>query len=488
MDAARPVTLEEDSHVGAVGDAATLQGTTLVGRYRVDAPIGRGGMALVYAGRHLALDREVAIKVLRSRYGHKQSVIDRFMQEARAASRARHPHIVEVSDFGSTPSGLVFLVMERLEGETLAELILRDGRLPWARARTIALQLCEALQATHDAGIVHRDISLKNFFLVANARGGDFVKVLDFGIARLAPQDSSDARPLRRLTSDTQIMGTPEFMSPEQATRAGGVDLRSDIYAMGVALYAMLTARMPFEAETAIDMMAKHIYEPVPPPSLHEPTLAPAVETVVLRALEKDPDRRFQSMRELADALASIPEDARAQLPAAPEPALPLPDVVEPLSVPPRRRSLGRRVAALGAFGAMAWWGWQDGDWLIDRASTMMGIEALDRIALPAPVVSKRTGAPREPEIATASIVPIEPPPAAITETPVVTRPPSVPPAPRTGWLDPPKRKRVRPAAAPANAPTAAPIEPAATPEPIAATPVSAALEPELVPDPPTTP
>ncbi len=482
MDAARPVTLQEDSRIGVLADAATLQGTTLVGRYRVGECIGRGGMALVYAGRHLALDREVAIKVLRPRYSGKQSVVDRFLQEARAASRARHPHIVEVTDFGSAPSGLVFLVMERLEGETLAELIVRDGRLPWARVRSIALQLCDALQATHDAGIVHRDISLKNFFLVASRSGDDFVKVLDFGIARLDAQDSSDARPLRRLTSDTQIMGTPEFMSPEQATRAGTVDLRSDIYAMGVALYAMLTARMPFEAETAIDMMAKHIYEPVPPPSQHEPSLPPAVEAVVLRALEKDPERRFQSMRELADALAGVAADARAELPPSPEPTA----IELPPPSPRRRRSLGR-VATLGAVGVLAWLGWMDGDRILERAGAMIGIEALDRIALPAPVVS--AVAPREPEIATASIVPVVAPPPAETVEPAVTRPMSLPPAPRTGWLDPPRRKRPRTAAPVAAQPSVDEPDtdaPGTDAPPVdESLPVAAGLGPELVPEPP---
>ena len=450
---------------GPFTDPATLSGTRLLDRYRIDDPIGQGGMALVYAGRHLALDREVAIKVLRQRFAQKQTVVDRFLQEARAASRVRHPHIVEVTDFGSTPDGLVFMVMERLEGETLADTIEREDRLPWPRVRAIALQLCDALQTTHDAGIVHRDISLKNFFRLSRGKNPDFVKVLDFGIARITTSDDSRAPgTVRRLTSDTQIMGTPEFMSPEQATRSGSVDCRSDIYAMGVVLYAMLTGKLPFSATTAIDMMAKHIYEPVPPPSQHVPELARAIELVVLRALEKDPQHRFQSMAALGHALATIPEDARR----SEESAAAL--EIAPVHTSPRRGWASvRRFTMIGVAAGLALWGWRDSDRFADGAAALgFGeVQMLDSMALPSPV-----GSIAPIELAAPAAVTASAPVAAPAIEPVTEmRASSLPPAPPRGWIDRPSPKKAK-HRGPARIVAPVPAEPTPVPE-------TAAVEPE---------
>jgi serine/threonine-protein kinase len=477
-------------------DPTNLSGTRLLDRYRIDQQIGQGGMALVYAGRHLALDLEVAIKVLRQRFAQRQSVVDRFLQEARAASRVRHPHIVEVTDFGSTPDGLVFMVMERLEGETLAATIEREGRLPWPRVRAIALQLCDAMQTTHDAGIVHRDVSLKNFFRLSRGKNPDFVKVLDFGIARMTTNDdSSPTGTVRRLTSDTQIMGTPEFMSPEQATRSGSVDARSDIYAMGVVLYAMLTAKLPFEAHTAIDMMAKHIYEPVPPPSQHEPDLARAIEQVVLRALEKDPHNRFQSMAALGHALAQIPDDARR----SPGDSAETMQVATLGTRAPRKRwGPVRRFTMIGVAAGLAWWGWQDSGRFAEEAAALelRGLETLDSMALPAPVGSVSDPEALEvaaPELAaplgaspTIAASPLPPTPAAGLG-PTSAIPMSLPPAPPSDWLEHsrPKRKKARP---PATAPVEASAD-EAMPEPepkpeLEPTPVDPQPAIEATPDP----
>ncbi|HET6585847.1 MAG TPA: serine/threonine-protein kinase, partial [Nannocystaceae bacterium] len=293
-------------------DPAELVGETLLDRYRVVRLIGEGGMALVYAGTHTAIDRPVAIKVLRRRYADESDTVERFLREARASSVVRHEHVVEVTDFGTTDDGLVFMVMEYLEGETLADILQREGRMPWARVHGIALQICEALHAAHRAGVVHRDVTLRNCVRIRRKANHDYIKLLDFGIAKLMePRIHGVVRSdPRRLTSDMDVFGTPEFMSPEQAKRSVDADPRSDIYATGVLLYALLTGRLPFEAGSAAEVMSRHIYDDVPPPSLHEPALPLAVEAVVLRALQKDPNQRFQSMSEFCAAIQAIPISA----------------------------------------------------------------------------------------------------------------------------------------------------------------------------------
>ncbi|HET6581906.1 MAG TPA: protein kinase [Nannocystaceae bacterium] len=456
---------------GRLADPASLHGATLLGRYRIESLIGQGGMAFVYAGRHIALDREVAIKVLRPRHARRPKVVERFLQEARAASRVRHDHIAEVTDFGSTPDGVVFMVMDRLVGETLAETLERDGTMAWPRARDIVLQLCEALQAAHDHGVVHRDVSLKNCFRLAHARHPDFVKLLDFGIARVIGEAGPSGE-LRRLTAETQIMGTPEFMSPEQATRSYAVDWRSDIYALGVVLYALLTGRLPFEAATAVDLMARHIYEPVPPPSRHEPTLAPAVEAIVMRALEKDPSRRFQAMTELADALRAVPDDARCEVAESPTPVIVSASLPGPALVPPRRRTV-LRLAMAGVALALAWWTWRgdDGAVVVDTADAMAS-----------PVSSKPSATPpASPTRATAAIVaaPAAEPVAARTMRAAI-----VPPPPPPDW-----RERSRGHAKPrrvAEPPSAEPpsAEPPVEPIPIAAPAPTADLSAPIEPTP----
>jgi len=281
-----------------------LVGQTLLDRYRVERRIGEGGMAIVYAGTHTAIDRPVAIKVLRRRYADEADTVERFLREARASSLVRHEHVVEVTDFGTTDDGIVFMVMEYLEGETLADRLHREGRMPWSRVCGIGMQICDALQAAHRAGVVHRDITLRNCVCIRRSSNREYIKILDFGIAKLmTPMAGVVPLDPRRLTSDMDVFGTPEFMSPEQAKRSGDADPRSDVYATGVLLYALLTGRLPFAAGSAAEVMSRHIYDDVPPPSLHEPTLPPAVEAVVLRAMEKDPARRFQSMAEFATAL-----------------------------------------------------------------------------------------------------------------------------------------------------------------------------------------
>jgi serine/threonine-protein kinase len=286
------------------GAAVVHSESTLEGRYRLDRLIDQGGMAFIYAGTHLLLDRPVAIKILRPRFSERADAVDRFLREARAAVRVSHEHVVEVLDFGIGAGREVFVVMELLEGENFAMTLRREGPMPWRRVRHIASQLCNALAAVHAAGIVHRDVTLANCFRMCRGADSDFVKLVDFGIA-LVP-DTSGAREAR-LTTEADVFGTPGFIAPEQAVHTTDADARSDIYSVGVVLYSMLAGRLPFAAHGVADLLQQQLYESPVPPRRFQSSIPAAVEAMLLRALEKDPSRRFQSMSEFCEEIRTIP-------------------------------------------------------------------------------------------------------------------------------------------------------------------------------------
>ncbi|MCS6913785.1 MAG: serine/threonine-protein kinase [Myxococcales bacterium] len=274
-------------------------GTVVAGRYRIQGKIGEGGMGAVYLAEHEAIERKVAIKILAQDFARKADLVQRFLQEARAAARIGHENIVEVYDFGETDSGSVFFVMEYLVGQDLAQLIRTHAPLPAPRVRHIAGQICRALGAAHSKQIIHRDLKPENIFLVERDGRTDVVKVLDFGIAKFSNIEEDKGR----LTRTGMIFGTPEYMSPEQA-RGDPPDHRVDIYALGCILYEMVTGTVPFSADTFMGVLTKHMFEPVEPPSRRARVAVPRdLEEIILRALDKDRDRRFQTMQELAQAL-----------------------------------------------------------------------------------------------------------------------------------------------------------------------------------------
>ena len=287
-------------------EAPIRSGDVLAERYRIVEKIGSGGMGSVYRAAHVTIDKPVAIKVLGEEFNHRERLVKRFLQEARAASRIRHEHIVDITDFGYVRDGVPFFAMEYLEGCSLAERIRAEGRLPWPRARRIFLQICAALQAAHREGVVHRDMKPDNVFLVERPGEPDFVKVLDFGIAKLLTEEAD-----RGLTQTGAVIGTAAYMSPEQA-QSLDVDPRTDVYSVGIILYEMLTGRVPFEADGFLGVLAKHLTER--PPSLRavapDARIPAAVEREVLKALRKQRDGRHGSVAELAEALASIDEGA----------------------------------------------------------------------------------------------------------------------------------------------------------------------------------
>ncbi|MBK8266595.1 MAG: protein kinase [Nannocystis sp.] len=286
------------SHPIADGRACAQPGEVLADRYRIVDRLGRGGMGEVYLATHVAIGRQVAIKILRADAQENPEMARRFLQEARTSSQLRHPNIVDITDFGHNDRGAPFFVMELLEGEDLKSLVKRERTLPWPRVVAIATQICAALTAAHASGVVHRDMKPDNVYLL---RHGDYehVKVLDFGIAKvLSGQEAGEA------TRTGVLLGTPHYMSPEQASD-DPLDSRSDIYAMGVLLYRMVAGQLPFRGPSFMKVLGQQIHEPPPPPSLFAPpdTLSDEAEAIILKCLAKRREDRFQSADELAAAL-----------------------------------------------------------------------------------------------------------------------------------------------------------------------------------------
>ena len=275
-----------------------LVGETLAGKYRVEERLSVGGMGTVYRATHILMDKKVAIKVLRPSLAADEKIVARFSREARAASKISHPHALSVTDFGEDEGGVVFLVMEFLNGRTLKEVIRQDGPLPLSRVVEIMRQVCSALDAAHAEGVVHRDLKSDNIMLLNTT--GDYAKVLDFGIAKIQePMGVEDAG----LTSPDLIIGTPQYMSPEQCSQSEKIDSRSDIYSLGVILYEMLVGHVPFMGESPTVVMLKHLQE-VPRSVFEErPDLPSGVGTVLERALAKRREDRYQTAGALVEDL-----------------------------------------------------------------------------------------------------------------------------------------------------------------------------------------
>ncbi|MFK7988115.1 MAG: protein kinase [Sandaracinaceae bacterium] len=329
-------------------------GTVVDGRYVIERVLGQGGMGLVYAGRHQMLGRRLALKVLKPTVSSDADVIERFRREAQAASAIGSPHICDVSDFGALPDGSTYFVMEFLDGPSLSA-AMEGGTLAEARALHVARQLTVALGAAHARGIVHRDLKPDNVHLVTQGGDTDFVKVLDFGIAKVGGTDS-------KLTQAGQVFGTPHYMSPEQCA-GREVDARTDIYALGVLLYEMVCGKVPFDADNLMGVLTKHIYEqPIAPRELSPPaSVSPGLEAVILRALAKNPDHRYGSMAAMETDLVALEAGsapgalldamdgaARAGATTAP---MPLTSVTHaaPTAPPTPTRSTVRWVVALAA-------------------------------------------------------------------------------------------------------------------------------------------
>jgi serine/threonine-protein kinase len=275
-----------------------------VGNYLVKQRLGEGGMGAVYLAEHPSIGKKVALKVLHAEFATNSEVVDRFFNEAKAVNSIAHPNIVDIVDYGVIQTGprgadsLVYFIMEYLSGLTLSQVIRNEAPLPPERSLMIALQVADALSASHRAGIVHRDLKPDNIILQQRGREQDFVKLLDFGIAKL----TTDGRTGNR-TRTGLVLGTPAYMSPEQCEGSAKVDHRTDIYALGICLYEMLVGRVPFIGEGYGEILVQHLTQRPVEPSRYR-MMSPHVEQVVLKALEKRPEMRYPTMDEFIRAMA----------------------------------------------------------------------------------------------------------------------------------------------------------------------------------------
>jgi len=352
-------------------------GQTYAGRYRIARKLGEGAMGAVYEAEHILIHRRVALKVLHSTVAERHGALHRFEREAQAAGRIGSPHIVEVLDMGDLAAAGAeagtarFIVMELLEGETLAERRDACGRLHPEDVASLACQVLAGLGAAHAADIVHRDLKPANVFLVRGRGGGDFVKILDFGVSKFnTPGDDMSA------TAPGAALGTPYYMSPEQAKGSQRIDARSDLYSVGVMLYECVTGQVPFDAGTFNELIFRIVLESPPPLESFVPEADPAFVAIVRKAMAREPGDRYQSAREFHDALAQwllqttgqhaargvlpwdgtpyVPSASGSGLPRGPSTEMALEHAQTRLFVPRRKRSLGTVVLGLALLGVIA--------------------------------------------------------------------------------------------------------------------------------------
>ncbi|WP_437932460.1 protein kinase [Sorangium sp. So ce291] len=300
------------------------EGSVIAGRYRLERMLARGGMGSIWVARHLQLDASVAIKLMAPEYAASTTARARFEREARAAAQLKIPNVVHVHDYGiadDTP----FLVMELLEGEDLETRLAREGRLTGAATLTIVTQVCKALRRAHETGIIHRDLKPANLFL-SRQDEDELVKVLDFGIAKAEGMLLAGKE-----TKTGTLVGSPYYMSPEQVRRSKSLDRRSDLWSVGVIIYRCLTGRLPFPGEEIGEVFVAICTEDFPLPSSMAPELGPEVDRFFARALMRDPEHRFQSASELAEAFHAAIHLHGAEI-RAPQPSAPAEGALHPLA------------------------------------------------------------------------------------------------------------------------------------------------------------
>lgn len=269
-----------------------LIGKKIEGKYEVQSILGEGGMAIVYKAYHTKMERLVVIKVMQGWLLSNKNAVERFERESKTTAKLAHPNIVTVFDYGVLNGKEPYLVMEYIKGESLGDKIARQGALPFATAAGIIIQICRGLQEAHSVGIIHRDLKPDNILLQDRSDRPDWVKIVDFGISHLV-------QGAKRLTKTGKMVGTPEYIAPEQL-KDKPLDIRTDLYALGIILYETLTGRVPFEGESAEGILMKHLLEPPPPLSMHNDDFAEGTpfDAIIAKALRKEPDERYQTATE----------------------------------------------------------------------------------------------------------------------------------------------------------------------------------------------
>ena len=429
-------------------DRGELQPGTLLGRYEIVRRLGAGGVGTVYEARHVDLEKRVALKTLHPEYARDPQMRARFLAEGRAASRLSHPHVVDVSDYG-VDGDAAFLVMEYLEGEDLSALIAREGPLSIARIVELLVPICAAVAAAHEAGVVHRDLKPENIFLARNGLGQLQPRVLDFGISKVL-----GAREDGAITGANDLVGTPCYMSPEHARGLREPDALSDQYALGVILFECATGRLPFDADSLYALLRKIGDGVHPTPRALRPELPARFERVVLRAMHRDPARRYPTVRALARDLLDfapsfarvtwepviLPPDAdrtddgedptatfaspfRRNASHAPRRADPLADtlsrspreLVTPAPLPSRPRPRPSRSALVIALSALA------------TMAVVGAVALVHRATHPSPCASPASVAPARALIPVTSVLPPEAPREALTRPEPVIAPVAAP-------------------------------------------------------------
>ena len=334
-----------------------LIGVTLDGRYRLDAVLGEGGMGSVFRATQLAMDRKVAVKLLKPHLASDDDALQRFAREARVTLKVDSPHAVKILDFGVTPLRDYYMVLEYLDGRTVQRELDIDGAFAPARVAHIACQALAALAAAHAEGLIHRDVKPDNLLLMRVGGDADYTKMLDFGVAKLMQGAAGDPA-LLALTAAGMVFGTPEFMSPEQAL-GQALDGRSDLYSLAVTMFVMLTGRAPFDGETAIEWLTHHVRTPAPRLAMVRPELAayPELDDLLQRCLAKHRDQRPTNAAEMARLIAAVePTLTRAAAPAPPAPPGPAPRPRTPTRVSSYVQALrdtDRAPVAPGDLGAL---------------------------------------------------------------------------------------------------------------------------------------
>lgn len=283
----------------------SLVGRRMFGDYVIEKKLGEGGMGSVYLAKHTSIDQAIAIKVLHGKAAQQSELIQRFNREARVIAKLTHPNIIRVFIFGRTPEGLIYLAMEYVDGKSLRQLLESSGRLSEPHAIYIVKQVLGAVAEAHDLGVVHRDLKPENILLTSYRGNDEFVKVVDFGIAKVKEPDGAQQQ---QLTQAGVVYGTPDYLSPEQA-QARPIDARSDIYSAGIVLWEMLTGELPYQGDTAMAVLIQHAFDPPPNPDEANVPISPRMKDILRKCMAKDPNARYSSAQGLLDALADCERD-----------------------------------------------------------------------------------------------------------------------------------------------------------------------------------